>query len=46
MAEEILPSPDVLQQYENIYKGSSKKIIDAFIQETEHRRDMEKKALE
>jgi uncharacterized membrane protein len=46
MAEEILPTPDVLQQYGNIYKGSSKKIIDAFIQETEHRRDIEKRALE
>src|SRR5438045_3758961 len=46
MAEEILPAPEVLQQYDNLYKGSAKKIIDVFIQETEHRRAMEKRALE
>ena len=46
MADEILPSPDLLQRYETIYKGSAKKIIDAFLEENQHRRALEKQALE
>jgi uncharacterized membrane protein len=46
MADEILPSSDVLQQYETIYKGSAKKTIDAFVQESDHRRALERRALE
>jgi uncharacterized membrane protein len=41
-----LPDPEVFKQYEAIAPGAAKLIFDAFAEESKHRREQERKALE
>lgn len=40
-----LPHPDYLRQYEEMYPGAAKKMIDAGIRQTDHRINIETKAV-
>ena len=40
-----LPHPEILQQYEHIYPGAAKSIFDDFLQESAHRRQLERKVV-
>ncbi len=40
-----LPPPEILQQYEQTYPGAAKQIFDDFLQESAHRRQLERKVV-
>ena len=40
-----IPPPDLLQRFDEIYPGAAQQILDDFVQESAHRRDMERKVV-
>lgn len=40
-----IPPPDLLQRFDEVYPGAAKQILDDFVQESAHRRGMERKVV-
>ncbi len=40
-----IPPPDLLQRFDEVYPGAAKQILDDFVQESTHRRAMERKVV-
>lgn len=40
-----LPPPDLLQRFDEVYPGAARQILDDFVQESAHRRAMERKVV-
>jgi uncharacterized membrane protein len=40
-----IPPPDLLQRFDEVYPGAAKQILDDFVQESAHRRSMERKVV-
>lgn len=41
-----IPHPDILKEYENLYHGAAKSIIENGVAESQHRRNLENKQME